>query len=704
MRSSLFLLLLSLIATFGWGLHTRLESLTETTSIDFSSLKKNMAVIESFEGMTLKEKVIANEVDYLETNKRLALLNEKLEKPTKVKVLRESPLRSLAFIKTVKPLKAKSTNLENVETLEADHFEFTLDQKVTSESYAFHNYDSNQKFAYVAINENINQKNEVLDEVNVAQAAPEKADVLTAEVSEPKAQAQAQAMVEPVIETTEANIATNSENKVEHKNQVLDQAEDDIKTFEYPNEEVLSAPPIAKKEEIIPAQSVPGVSANVSQVIQREMKAPAAKVPEDNSFTNFVDNTVIASAPVKTPNEYSKSVSALSSLAKTNQAKIQEVNTHLSVRAMAFNLQKGVEGDLDDFDVQAMVETNDIQSSLKGEVKYELSLGQKNNFKSLSLSSADLIKTNVNLDLIANEMNEAIVPMLNALSIEQVLMRNKIEGDGGMLLVKLAPEIVSMNLDKKAQLQIALDVNLKAIKDESKASYVLYVGIVPGNVMVTIKTDGGLTNYLTNVNANEMTYDAQPLSKKEKLKIELYNEELMSRALTPMNLMNDELVSFSTAKTASKLTLNSYEFSDEIQKSDTQNYFEVKKGQMDLFFGYKNNSKVILPSISYQDEMMKVLGLKNSEESCVIQINLKDNKNLSSVRHLAYTTDGVENFSLVALDKDGSFGEDISDTTTKIFLKGDRQGSVKVEFKYTNDTVESLQTFCSQGVYLVEQL
>jgi hypothetical protein len=659
-----------------------------------------MAVIESFEGMTLKEKVIANDVDYLETDKRLAILNEKLEKPTKVKVVRESAPRRLAFINIVKSLKAKTTKQENVETLEADHFEFNLDQKVTSESYAFHNYDSNQKFAYVAINENLNQKNEVLDEVKVAQAAPEKTEVLNTEVKEPKAEA----IDESAIDTSEANVAASSLLKVEEKNQVVDQADDDIKTFEYPNEEVLSAPKIAKQEEVKPAQSVPGVSANVSQVIQREMKAPAAKEPEDNSFTNFVDNTVIASAPVKTPNEYSKSVSALSSVAKPNQSKIQEVNTHLTVRALAFNLQKGIEGDLADFDVQAMVETNDIQSSIKGEAKYELSLGQKNNFKSLSLSSPDLIKTNVNLDVIANDMNEATVPMLNALSLEEVLIRKKIEGDGGMLLVKLAPEILSMNIDKKAQLQIALNENLEAIKDESKASYVLYVGISPGNVMVTLKTESGSINYLTNVTTNELTYDAQPLSKKEKLKIELFNEELMSRALTPMNLMNDDLVSFSTAKTASKLTLNSYEFSDEMQKSDTQNYFEVKKGEMDLFFGFKNNSKVILPSISYQDEMMKVLGLKNPEESCVIQINLKDNKNLSSVRHLAYTTDGVESFNLVALDKDGSFGEDISDTTTKVFLKGDRQGSVKIEFKYTDDYVESLQTFCSQGVYLVEQL
>jgi hypothetical protein len=416
MRSSLFLLSLSLMATFGWGLHSRLQSLTETTSIDFSSLKRNMAVIESFEGMTLKEKVIANDVDYLETDKRLAVLNEKLEKPTKVKVVRESAPRRLAFINIVKPLKAKTTKQENVETLEADHFEFNLDQKVTSESYAFHNYDSNQKFAYVAINVNLNQKNEVLDEVKVAQAAPEKTEVLNTEVKEPKAEA----IDESAIDTSEANVAASSLLKVEEKNQVVDQADDDIKTFEYPNEEVLSAPKIAKQEEVKPAQSVPAVSANVSQVIQREMKAPAAKEPEDNSFTNFVDNTVIASAPVKTPNEYSKSVSALSSVAKPNQSKIQEVNTHLTVRALAFNLQKGIEGDLADFDVQAMVETNDIQSSIKGEAKYELSLGQKNNFKSLSLSSPDLIKTNVNLDVIANDMNEATVPMLNALSLEEV--------------------------------------------------------------------------------------------------------------------------------------------------------------------------------------------------------------------------------------------------------------------------------------------
>jgi hypothetical protein len=101
---------------------------------------------------------------------------------------------------------------------------------------------------------------------------------------------------------------------------------------------------------------------------------------------------------------------------------------------------------------------------------------------------------------------------------------------------------------------------------------------------------------------------------------------------------------------------------------------------------------------------MKVLGLKNPEESCVIQVNLKENKKLNSVRNLAYTTDGTESFNLVALDKDGSFGDDISDTTSKIFFKGDHQGSVKIELNYTDESQESFQTFCSQGVYLVEQL
>jgi hypothetical protein len=310
----------------------------------------------------------------------------------------------------------------------------------------------------------------------------------------------------------------------------------------------------------------------------------------------------------------------------------------------------------------------------------------------------------VNIELSSDEVNETAVPMLNALSIEEVLIKKKVEGDGGLLLVKLSPEILSMNLDKKPQLQIALNQNLKAIKDESKASYVLYVGIIPGNVMVTLKTENGLINYLTNVNANELTYDAQSFSTKEKLKLELYNEELMSRSTTPLNLMNEELVSFATAKSSSKLTLNSYEFSDELLKTDTQNYFEVKKGEMDLFFGYKNNSKIILPSPTYQDEIMKVLGLKNPEESCVIQVNLKENKKLNSVRNLAYTTDGTESFNLVALDKDGSFGDDISDTTSKIFFKGDHQGSVKIEMNYTDESLESFQTFCSQGVYLVEQL
>jgi hypothetical protein len=726
MRSSLFILSLSFLATMGWGIHSRLHFLSEKTIIDLSSINKNMKVLNSLEEMTIKEIPTSQQYDYLKTDERIAQLNDRLKKVTSVKFEKKIKLTKLAKNTIKRPsnlferaevahLESKNQINENeteasIKLETKDSFEFKLDQYETSDSYALNNYEHEKAFIYVAIDENIQQ---LQDEVKVAQAAPEKKDVITD--TDKKEQLAQQHGEQP-----EEKLVSNDSEPVKSMDQVapIDSSDDEIKTFEYSmNEESDEYSSVKRtdqnepiKEEVItkkkiqaelPMRSV--VSTNVAQVINREMQLSPTQKKLESSFENFVDNSGAGMTNSKQP-EYSKNTSALNSLTKSQNQNIKTVNTHLTLNASSFSLQDGLEGEIKDFDAQCSVEVNDIKSSVNGEIKYEMILDQKKNFKSLVVTSENHIKTNVNLEILENEENVSVVPLLNALSLEEVLLKKKIEGDGGLLLVKLSPEILGMNLDKKAQMQIALNENLKAIKDESKAAYVLYVGISPGNVMVSIKTENGLSNYLTNVNANELTFDAQPFSKKEKFKIELYNEELMSRNTNPLNLMNEDLSSFGTGKNSSKLTLNSYEFNDELIKTDSQNYYEIKKGEMDLFFGFKNNSKIIIPSSSYQDEVIKVLGIDDSEKSCIVQLNIKDSKNLSSIRSLAYTSEGVESLSMTALDRDGSFGDDISDTTSKIFFKGSNQGSLKIELKYTDDSEESLQTFCSQGVYLVEQL
>jgi hypothetical protein len=724
MRSSLFILSMSLLTITGWGLHSRLESFTDKTIIDLSSINKSIKVIHSLSDMPLKETPSIVQYDYLKTDERISKLSEQLKKlttikdeqnfkPTKVAKknvtkLHYHEMKEVQEIELAIDVQSNNKRIEESLTLdEKDSFEFKIDRNETSEFYAFNNYGSHKAFTYIALEE----KSENLeDQVKLAQAAPEK----TEEIKN-------QNLSQKETEVQKVDEITNKDNVQTQMPKLAsaDTSDDDIKTFEYPLPENQDEYPVKKTTELIeknevdanssaqikkelPIQTV--VSSNVSQAIRREMNSSSGPFKSDKSFEDYADESLVASnKEIKQP-EYSKATSSLNSLTKTQSSKILSVNTQLVIHASSFSLQNGVEDQIKDFDVQSSVEVNDVKSSVNSEIKYEMILDQKKNFKSFVISSQDHIKTNINLETLVNEENESVVPLLNALSLEELLIKRKVEGDGGLLLVKLSPEILGMNLDKKAQLQLPLNDNLKIIKDETKAAYVLYVGIDPGNVMVSIKTEDGFSNYLTNVNANELTYDAQPFTKKEKIKIELFNEELMSRNTTPLNLMNEDLVSFGSGKSASKLTLNSYEFNDELIKTDNQNYFEIKKGEMDLFFGFKNNSKIVIPSPSYQDEIMKILEIDKPDKACIIQINIKDSKHLNSIRSLAYTTDGLESLTMTALDKDGSFGDDISDTTSKVFFKGNSQGSLKLEMKYIDDSEETLQTFCSQGVYLVEQL
>ena len=57
-----------------------------------------------------------------------------------------------------------------------------------------------------------------------------------------------------------------------------------------------------------------------------------------------------------------------------------------------------------------------------------------------------------------------------------------------------------------------------------------------------------------------------------------------------------------------------------------------------------------------------------------------------------------------SLDEDGKFYDDLSYNSRKIFLLGEKQGVINIKVQYTDNSIDTLQSYCSKDTYLVEQL
>ncbi len=730
MRSRYLVLALTIMTTFGWILHSSLDLFYSQQTISISTLTKAISTLKSFENTQI---VISNSgKDYIHnTDERLASLERNFKsyriqhKATsaviiaktksvkefieKSEVAREIKLYQAATkILTVKHItKDLPSVIKATETIEKDQFSFQHKIQTTTVSYAL-NYKAMKNYDYIAFH-GPTEKKELKDEVKLAMASPTKTKEKLSELSEEELKLDEsdelilknlddEATAVPLVEdkTDTVKVENKTTTQEDHSLEI-----DDLNTYEY---STLASDQNPKTEDTSPLIKSSAVSSSVSQVIGREMQNNTMgpykfeKIPK----TTVPDTTTLASnAPVTNP---MINYSGLKTGENKNKTQLStQMNTQLKIRSMSLNLLGKKQGLLREFDYQSVYDVNELRSSdEKGELDLTFPIS-RTGMKAISLRSDEHLKTNMNVELNIEDDNEILVPMIDGPSLEAYLVSRNIEASGGFLLIKIDGSVETVGLDKTFSGFVNFDEKLKVTQDESKAQYVLYLGVAPGNVLVTVKMKEGATSYITHVSENELTYDYLSMNKLSFQKIELTVEELMSKKALPLNIPGEEILSFSSNKKSQKLNMNTYEFTSEFTKADTQNYFEIKNKEMNVFFGVKTNQKIVIPSQSYQDEIYNLFHVKEPNQVCIVQINLDAKKKLDNIRSLAQTVDGQDNFNLMALDKDGTIGEDVSDTTSKIFFKGEHQGVLNLELNFVDNTQESIQTFCSQGIYLIEQ-
>ena len=100
--------------------------------------------------------------------------------------------------------------------------------------------------------------------------------------------------------------------------------------------------------------------------------------------------------------------------------------------------------------------------------------------------------------------------------------------------------------------------------------------------------------------------------------------------------------------------------------------------------------------------MLRVFKFTDLTRKCLVQINAS--KGIESVNIEGSASNGFLNLEKLYLDKDGTFGDEPTELTEKIFIAGLKQGSISMKIKYLDTSVDYLQSFCSDETYLIEQL
>lgn len=666
MRTVTFIFALSFLTTLGWKVHSTLTDWTTPTRVDLSSISKAIRIVES-QSINQKE----NELQISEEN-FFAKIEKQIDqqiKITKVKIAKKN-----AILKNKNKL--ASYKIDNIK-FKSEKQKFGLpENKFENIKYSINYHES--EYHYVAF------------EFNPALKLDNKVVV-------------AEKIVEQEVKTIAAK-SIEAKNEQQYTDKELgDEFEEDIKIFEYsknePVEKVGSIEP-APVAEINPLMSTQkaDLSVNVAKAIQREMgQTPINQVVKPKININIDGDTgsmgplalnasVQNSNPLKDDGKKTEN-----NFVSTHEISLQAGGVDFTSREMS----------IQNYEMIPFDDENEITSSdSEGLLKLKIAEGQT---RLVSFRSEGYLTTNMKVN---SDSADSIVPMLEKEEFEKLLNKFRLHGEGSFLLVQLDDEIKNIELDKPSEAKLFLDKDFKIAAKENNPQFVLFIGVAPGNTMIgyDFSKDNKKINKIVYLTEDELYFENEGFDRKPNYNFSLYTKELMGNGKTALNVNSEAIASFNDNQESKKLTLNSYGFKDIISAKNEANYFELRLPDHNLFFTASNGDEIELPSKTYLNEILAQFNLNSLKESCVIQINMDNGKKLEQLKFNGRSYQGFENVELLALDNDGSLGSEVTDTTKKVFLSGNAQGVINLKFKYTDETFDYHQTYCSPGIYLVEHL
>lgn len=312
----------------------------------------------------------------------------------------------------------------------------------------------------------------------------------------------------------------------------------------------------------------------------------------------------------------------------------------------------------------------------------------------------------VTVDFVLEKGKTALrLPLLNQDQVWKLMENaNHVRG-GAHILIELDSLTKDAGLDLEAQYEqkIFLDQEMQMVEGRNKASYLMFMGVEPGNHILNFKTyKNVVTSKIIHVGSDEIYFDYNYYVGVDRDRFETFEESLLSQELSMVSVAENQVVELAYDADIKKETINSFEMKNLIYPAGGRKYYEFNHLREPIYIGRWKSNKVVIPSEEYMRFVLNQFQEVSVRNYCMVQINLP-----KAVKGLSYNGKSESGYMAIrakVLDKDGHFYEDISHESHRIFLLGEQQGSISVKVSYVDDSYDFVQSFCSQSSYLVEQL
>lgn len=295
------------------------------------------------------------------------------------------------------------------------------------------------------------------------------------------------------------------------------------------------------------------------------------------------------------------------------------------------------------------------------------------------------------------------IPLIEKASLNELLDKEELNGLGSTLLVDLGDNAIDVDIDKEFEARTFLNDNFKITTQEGSYKYILYVGVEPGNAVLRYLDSAGKTYEKLSFLADaEMTYEHFSVEDSFTFKFETFELNTLSKKAKELTIAPRNITKFGSGISPDQVGLNSFKFENFVSLKDSNTYLEFSHLGNSIFAGMRRSSYVILPSGAFVDSIIKAEGLEDLEHHCMIQLNLKNP--VKNIQYDGEDRNGPMEVNLHYLDEDGVLSNEPSLLSKHAFLLGSGQGIINMKVDYLNGTELIMQSFCSYGTYLVEQL
>ena len=380
------------------------------------------------------------------------------------------------------------------------------------------------------------------------------------------------------------------------------------------------------------------------------------------------------------------------------------VKANLSIRAYEVEMNKGPGEYVQNFEIQKLYDDKSYPiDSRMGLVSISEKLSSKTGTALINIRKSGFYETKVQA-LLEEGTFAMNIPFFEKGSFDKFMATQKVQGTGGYILIEMDERTKSVELfDSKYFTNFFLNDNFQPVSGEETVAYILFVGVEPGNGLLSYETKtGDKIDKIVHVSEEEVLFEVNSYREKDIDTLVVEETEVFGKASTDFELLPKHMTAFNSIKKPVQIGPSRFEFKWPKADLAFRNYIEFSHLADKIYVGYKENKNIEIPTNDFIVHVFKQFGVENIENRCLTQINLS-NRPLESTLG-AFSSNGPMNYKMLYQDQNGKFYDEISEKTRKIFILGEFQGMINASVKYKNGGKDFITTPCSDDTYLVEQI